>query len=146
MKSITFTVYGDPVPQPRQRYRVVVPKVGKPFATNYTPANDPVNLWKTQIQWAVQPMKPPAPFAGPVLMDVEFYLHRPDYMMAAKFSPGRVYHYSRGDLDNLFKAVADALNKICYNDDGQICDQRTTKFYTEKSGKARAVILIQELT
>lgn len=143
-----FTVFGDPIPQPRQRHRVVIPKVGKPFATSYTPENDPVQGWKKLIQKEAQLRMAQhiGLFVGPVLVDIVFFLPRPQYMMTKKYPDGRIYHASRGDADNLEKAVFDALNKLVYDDDGQICDHRSVKYYAEKTGKSRAEILIQELT
>jgi len=33
------------------------------------------------------------------------------------------------DLDNMFKLLTDALNKVLYRDDSQICEQETRRFY-----------------
>lgn len=48
-----------------------------------------------------------------------------------------------GDLDNLLKAISDALNGVAYNDDSQIIDATIRKFYGEQ---ARAEITIREVT
>ena len=48
-----------------------------------------------------------------------------------------------GDLDNLFKAISDALNGVAYDDDSQIIDATIRKFYGEQ---ARAEITIREVT
>ena len=37
-----------------------------------------------------------------------------------------------GDVDNYAKAVCDALNKICFNDDAQIVEMHITKQYSDK--------------
>jgi Holliday junction resolvase RusA-like endonuclease len=47
-----------------------------------------------------------------------------------------------GDLDNLFKAISDALNKVAYDDDSQIIEATIRKFYGER---ARAEITIREV-
>lgn len=48
-----------------------------------------------------------------------------------------------GDLDNLFKAISDALNGVAYDDDSQIIDATIRKFYGEQ---AKAEITIKEVT
>lgn len=48
-----------------------------------------------------------------------------------------------GDLDNLLKAISDALNGVAYDDDSQIIDATIRKFYGEQ---ARAEITIREVT
>ena len=48
-----------------------------------------------------------------------------------------------GDLDNLFKAISDALNGVAYNDDSQIIEATIRKFYGEQ---AKAEITIREVT
>ena len=48
-----------------------------------------------------------------------------------------------GDLDNLFKAISDALNGVAYDDDSQIIDATIRKFYGEQ---AKAEITIREVT
>lgn len=47
-----------------------------------------------------------------------------------------------GDLDNLFKAISDALNGVAYDDDSQIIDATIRKFYGEQ---AKAEITIREV-
>ena len=39
------------------------------------------------------------------------------------------WHTQRGDIDNLTKSVLDALNKIAYKDDSQICDLDVVKIW-----------------
>ena len=36
------------------------------------------------------------------------------------------------DIDNIAKIVADALNKVAYDDDSQICDMKIIKRYGEQ--------------
>ncbi len=47
-----------------------------------------------------------------------------------------------GDIDNLFKAISDALNGLAYDDDSQIVEGVVRKFYSET---ARAEITIKEV-
>lgn len=43
------------------------------------------------------------------------------------------YHTSKPDLDNLTKALKDALNGVIYVDDSQICFLDAKKHYGERS-------------
>lgn len=47
-----------------------------------------------------------------------------------------------GDIDNLFKAISDALNGLAYDDDSQIVEGIVRKFYSET---ARAEVTIREV-
>jgi Holliday junction resolvase RusA-like endonuclease len=59
----------------------------------------------------------------------------------------RYYHdTANADIDNCFKAVADALNGIAYNDDGQIAKISATKWRGEGKEEPHTRILIRELT
>lgn len=45
---------------------------------------------------------------------------------------GDVLHTARPDLDNLMKAIKDALNGIVWRDDGQVCFSEAVKHYGER--------------
>ncbi len=47
------------------------------------------------------------------------------------------------DIDNILKIVADALNKVAYDDDSQICDMSITKTYGEQE---KLIIDVEELS
>jgi len=47
---------------------------------------------------------------------------------------GGVSHCSKPDLDNLIKAIKDALNNIVYEDDRLICKVKAFKKYANKNG------------
>jgi Holliday junction resolvase RusA-like endonuclease len=55
-------------------------------------------------------------------------------------------HPGAKDIDNLFKAVADCLIGICYQDDKQVALLNASKWYHEKDRGPRAEITIDELT
>jgi Holliday junction resolvase RusA-like endonuclease len=145
MTSIEFSVFSVPVAQPRQRHRIVQAK-GRIFATNYTPAKDPVNEYKYQIkQTAREYMEGNSLWEGPLGMEVEVYLPRPKLMDGKKWPGGRIYHSGKKDVDNLFKSVADALTGIVYRDDGQICNTTIQKFYHERAGMPRVYVKIWKM-
>ena len=47
------------------------------------------------------------------------------------------------DWDNIGKLIADALNKVAYDDDKCIVDSQVRKFYSEHP---RTVVILQEAT
>lgn len=91
---ISFFVPGIPVPKAR-------PRVTK-FGNTYTPKRT-VTWEKDVADVAKTVMGDREPVAGPVRLILDFTGARPN-----------------ADLDNLIKAVEDALNGICYVDDHQI--------------------------
>lgn len=114
-------IAGDPIAQPRHR----ATSIGG-FARMYLPAKHPVRAWKQEIalrgrsQWRCH--------EGPVDVSLTFYLPRPKAAWR-KTKPNEVApHVAKPDVDNLAKAVCDALNGIAWADDGQVCRLRIEKF------------------
>ena len=56
---------------------------------------------------------------------------------------GKMLHTKRGDVDNIFKIIADALNGIAYNDDGQIAEAYIKKMYSDNP---RVEVTLREIT
>lgn len=129
MNSINFTVLGDPAAQKRHRHV----KMGT-FVRTYDPhANE-----KLDFLGAVQHHAPTTPFEGPLELNVRFFFMRPK----SHFKTGKNahilkddapdYHTSRKDVDNLVKFCTDAMNKVFYKDDGQICRLVAEKKYSDR--------------
>jgi Holliday junction resolvase RusA-like endonuclease len=59
----------------------------------------------------------------PLKLELVFYIQKPK-------SAKRDYPQTRPDLDNLMKAVMDAMNGIVYKDDSLICDISASKRYS----------------
>lgn len=116
--NITLIVPGVPVAQPRQRHRIVATG-GKVFTQNYTPKGDPVNVFKAAIQHAWQQANA-AMFEGPVEVRIVALFPRPKSATRKRGDNPRLKKITKPDGDNVFKSVADALNKLAYNDDSQI--------------------------
>lgn len=66
-----------------------------------------------------------SPFSGEVKVKLDIYRQR------SKFKKG-VTSKKYGDIDNLAKAVLDALNGICWQDDSQISELHVTKHLADK--------------
>ena len=72
------------------------------------------------------------PMKGPVEVNIIFHMPIPPSWSKKKQrdAPGQ-WHDVRPDRDNLEKGVCDALNKIVWNDDGQVCAGRIEKYYSD---------------
>lgn len=78
-------------------------------------------------KWGSRPM-----LTGPIRMTVLFKLSKPE---KGKKGSKMEHPAVTPDLDNLVKAVSDALNKIVFNDDAQVCELSAKKIYVlEKPG------------
>jgi len=123
VEEIEFKVYGDPVAQGRPRFF----RKGN-FVGTYDPEKS--KSWKESVKWqAIEYMRNRQMINGAIRMELNFFLQRP------KSLPKKVIkHIKRPDIDNLAKAVKDALRSICYRDDSQIVYCIITKDYAEQTG------------
>lgn len=112
MTPIRFTVHGVPVAQPRVKARATLIG-GVAQARVHTPST--ADDWKRLVMIAAQRHMPAEPIDEAVAVTLRFWFPRP----MAHFGTGKyagqlkqhapVVHTSRPDVDNLAKAVLDAL-------------------------------------
>ena len=132
MNTISFTVPGEPLAQPRQRHRIASTGDGKVFVHNYTPEKAPVNAWKAMVAHAAstainEQARPIMAFDGPLSLVALFVMPRP-ISKTRKTKPNPSYpHVGKPDLDNLEKALCDALEGVAFNNDSQVCQKFTRK-------------------
>lgn len=145
MKEIYFIVEGRV--QPKQRPRVYRNRYTGQVHTHTPQATvDYENKVKASFYEACDGEK--FFLTGAVQMTVNVYVaiakSRTPKKTREKMLTGEIKPITRtGDLDNLYKAITDALNGVAYNDDSQIIDATIRKFYGEE---ARAEITIREVT
>jgi Holliday junction resolvase RusA-like endonuclease len=120
MTPIRFAVPAVPVAQPRQRHRIAG-KGSRQFVQNYIATEAPVNAFKAAVMRAAEAVYDGPVLDGPVCVDMVFLLPRPKNMMWKTKPMLRVMHTKRPDLDNLQKAVLDALSGRLWRDDAQVC-------------------------
>ena len=107
---ISFDVRGIPKAQPRPR----AARRGR-FVHVYNP--DTADAWKRAVSVTANRHAPAAPLEGPVHLQLHFRLPAPKRCKVTQ-QP----HAHKPDLDNLAKAVMDALTQCGFwIDDGQVC-------------------------
>ncbi len=129
---ISFTSPCNPVPKARAltgRNR----HTGKSFS--FTP--ETTRRWEEWVKLCAVEHAPPALLDGPLEVDLTFYLQRPPSVPKKRIHPDR-----KPDLDNLSKAVLDALQGIIYTADSRIVGGSTWKRYGDPP---RTEIALKEL-
>lgn len=130
LREITFFAEGAPKGQPRPRAFAINGKVRM-----YDPST--AEGWKNCIAGAFLHLYPSRiePFEGPLKVTLDFRMPRPRAHFRGKSNELRgdapQWHGSKPDVDNLEKAVLDALTALrIWNDDSQVTSLSTTKRYT----------------
>jgi Holliday junction resolvase RusA-like endonuclease len=118
---LEIIVYGQPVPQPRQRHRVMKLPDGSLTSGNYLPKKHDVWRFKRAVRDAVKTaMQGRPPVEGELRLHLTFHVRRPQGSVKPEY-------YPPSDVDNYAKSVLDACNGILYVDDKQV-----TQLWAEK--------------
>ena len=126
MSTIKFSVPTLPVPFMRTGFN----EVRRYNYARYTNYKEIVGLV------ARRAMNGRAPFEGAIKVTAGFFKHKPQPRKGSK--PQVTFS---GDVDNLLKAVLDAMNGICYVD-----DRNVTKVVAEKIfGEPHITIEVEEI-
>lgn len=124
----TITIPGPPRIQQRHRHR----KVGHKVITY-----DPSSGDKKSFLLSILNERPTKPLRGALRVDIDCYFKRPkSHYRTGKFAnllkdDAPQYHTVTPDKDNLEKFPLDAMNKVFWVDDSQICFGDTRKLYAE---------------
>ena len=124
--KITFTVPG----QPQGKARARVSTFGG-FARAYTP--EKTQMYENFIKVCYLDGNSPK-LQGALNLTVTAVYSIPKGFSLKKRKQalnGEIKPQTKPDLDNVFKVVCDALNKIAYDDDKQIVQMFGSKFYGE---------------
>lgn len=143
---------GCPEPQPRQRHRVVRKKSGATFASNYLPDNDrkgrplKIHAYKRSILFCFRNAYSGPPLSGPIKMDILFVMPRPGNKTWKRKPMPREWHTAAIDVDNMCKAVMDALGEDLFAiADSQVAVLCARKVLAAGDEMARTEIIIREL-
>lgn len=125
--NLDFFVAGIPKAQPRVKAFVRGGHAGV-----YTP--DGAEVWKQEVRRQAVANAPESLVSGVVRVELDFFLPRPKTHLTKHGEPkpkSPVWHCKKPDLDNLIKAVTDAITDTqkVWLDDSQICQITATKTY-----------------
>jgi Holliday junction resolvase RusA-like endonuclease len=139
MFDSAFFAFGLPKGQPRPR---AFSRGGR--ASVYDPGT--ADEWKLAVALAARPKQPLNPLDGPIGIALIFYLPRPQRLLSKNAPAPRIAHVSKPDIDNLCKAVLDALtDDQWFGDDSQIARLDAQKFYASKDGASGVAVRIVQL-
>jgi Holliday junction resolvase RusA-like endonuclease len=143
---VRFTVPG--VAQTKGSTRAFIPKGwNRAIITNDNPK---AKNWQQRIAehaanaLALQQLQPFAD--GGVVLDVWFYLPRPQKFLMKKWAHVDVPHTTRPDGDKLLRLAKDALSKVIWRDDSQVIDAYVHKRYVRAGELPRAEITVRAVT
>lgn len=130
--EISVTLPIEPMPKLRPRFRVVRGRVftHTPIETK-TFENEVAALYLTRAKGVKFDSY------EPLEVKIEFYLTPPKSFTKKKLkaiADGLFQHTVKPDLDNLTKALLDALNDVAWHDDAQIIDLQVRKEYSTGEG------------
>lgn len=136
MYYISFFVPGEPVPKGRPRiFRMKNGGIGA-----YTP--DKTTAWEQTVKYhASQIVKAAGMAEGALEVEMDFRLPRPASVSVKK----RPLPMVKPDLDNLEKAVMDALNKMVWKDDAQVCVKVSGKRYAGDGEEIGVWVTVQSI-
>ncbi len=128
-----FTVPGKPQPGGSKKGFISRGKHGTKDRVLIVDDNhDGVKPWKNHIQIvASELMRSRAPFEGPLMLVVQFYVERPKghYGVHGVRRSAPRYPTVRPDATKLLRPLEDALTGILWKDDSQIVEQIVRKRY-----------------
>jgi Holliday junction resolvase RusA-like endonuclease len=132
MKPITFTVPGDPVPQPRVR---VSTRGG--FARAYVPSKHPVHAYREGVLRAAIDAGL-LPVSEPIEVIIDAVFARPKSHMTKRGVKASAPALPRADVDNVAKACLDSLKDL-------FDDTNVRRLIVEKSwgDEARTTVRVQ---
>ena len=132
MKPITFSVPGDPVPQPRVR---VSTRGG--FARAYVPSKHPVHAYRAGVLRAAIEAGL-LPLSEPIEVIVDAVFKRPKSHLTKRGVKASAPALPRADVDNVAKSVLDSLKDL-------FDDTNVRRLIVEKSwgDEARTTVRVQ---
>jgi len=131
--KIQFTYFGEPTPKARARTCRL--KNGR--VVSFTPKGTrdfEADLKHQAIQYAINYFERGTP------LKVSFFIYR---NRPASIPKKVLFPVTKPDLTNYEKSIEDAVEKIVYENDSQICDKFARKRYGEPS---RIEVIIENLT
>lgn len=145
-RTIRFTVTGAAIPKDRVRHRIVQPKGKRPFVQVYTPkeTTDYENRVKAAARRAWGEAEPSLrPIELQVTIHVEIPESWPKWKREAA-TRGEILPTGVPDVDNVVKAISDAMNGVVYRDDGQVATVDAVKLYAAAGAGGFVEVAVRE--
>jgi len=133
--AITFTVPGDPVPQPRHK----ITTRGR-FAHAYIPKSHAIHAYREAIAKAARDAGATPTEREPLTLTIELVFKRPASHYTKQGLRKGAPILPRPDVSNCQKGIEDALNGIAWKDDKQIGKAIVEKTYGDE---ARTTVRVQ---
>jgi crossover junction endodeoxyribonuclease RusA len=137
---LVFTVYGEA--QPQGSARAFLPKGHtRPIVTS---DNADLKSWRQLVAEAANRALGELPEAqrgmcpDGVRLSIAFYLPRPKSLPKKQTA-----HTKKPDIDKLVRACCDALSKILFHDDSQVCELVTAKHYAAEGDPPHVNIRVE---
>lgn len=137
---LSIHVPAIPVAQPRPKATRI-----NGFTRVYNPKG-PVDAFKATVRMAVQQAYQGPPIESPLSVSIIFVFPRTKDLIWKRRPMPRVRHAKKPDRDNCDKAVLDALNKLIWLDDSQVCAGSIEKWIAAGDEQPHVTIVIEELT
>lgn len=126
--GIAFFVPGEPKAKARANHsKPFMGKDGKMGIRSYV--DDKTASYQAKVRHYLLQVCPDEPLDCPLSLNMQFVFLKP------KTAKKRAYPAVKPDLDNLEKAVMDALNKLAYTDDARVVTKASLKAYTDDPKK-----------
>lgn len=117
--SIDIELPGILMAQPRARFRVFQTKQGNQCVGTYHPKS--INDWKAMAQAHVRAQYTEAPLDQPLLVCIDFRFPKTLSESRIKSRMNMLMpHHVKPDIDNIWKAIQDALTGVLWRDDACI--------------------------
>ena len=128
---IELTIPAVPVAQPRAK-AASFGGHARVYETKYTGKGEsrklhPITAFKATVRQTAQAVYQGPPLRGPIKVDCVFVLPRETSKIWKTKAMPRYPHIVKPDLDNLNKAVLDALSGTVLSDDAIVWDEHLTK-------------------
>lgn len=140
----TFTTNIEPRGQGRPRFRTIQCKNGAGVAATYK-AREDVAYEKAVRDAYLLEHGGKKPLGGPLTVTITAFLPIPkSETLRSKqlMRDGWLKPTKKPDIDNIAKAVLDALNGVAWVDDKQICALSAAKYYADSENAGLAVSII----
>jgi len=139
MSVYAFVVPGPPTPKGRPRFGRT--KTGR--VVTRTPKA--TRIYESIVRAHALATSPPNPLDGPVRVTIAAVLERPKRLMRKKDPDEELAHDRRPDVDNIAKAILDALDGWFWRDDAQVAELHCSKVYAAKDGRPMVAVTVETM-